>query len=198
MLGEVIQAAASKAAGMSATVNVGARLSHPKCSAGWLLQLPGPAMALVLQKLDRHSLACTAVTCSMLSCAVLANTSQVAVICRTQQKLDMFIDVLKRHSSSTINLRKCSIFGRWPAAPCLHSLPGPQLEQLRLQSLRVQLHSLDDCPGVLHDCSSLTALDLDWCAVDDVPAAAAAISALTGLRHLRLAYLQEPELGMPL
>jgi hypothetical protein len=152
-------------------------------------------MALVLQQLDRCSLACMAVTCSRLNRAVLASTSELEVRCSSQQQLDRFIHGLERCSTYLTNLSQCSIAGALHNHPRLHSLPGPQLKQLRLQYLEMQLGPADGSPGVLHDCSGLTALDIQGCGMQDVPAAAAAISALPGLQRLRLAWVRTLQQG---
>jgi hypothetical protein len=65
-------------------------------------------------------------------------------------------------------------------------LPCPQLSQLHLKGVTVQLEPADGFPGVLHHCTSLTALELQHCSVKDTQAAATAIAAWSGLRSLIL------------
>jgi hypothetical protein len=68
----------------------------------------------------------------------------------------------------------------------LSDLPFPQLRQLRLKGIEVQLEPTWDSLGVLHHCTGLTALELQGCRVRDARAAFAAIAALTGLQRLVL------------
>jgi hypothetical protein len=63
-------------------------------------------------------------------------------------------------------------------------LPCPQLQNLRLRGLPLQLQPSDGHAGVLHHCSGLTALTLDQCEIQDGEAAFAALAALPQLQHL--------------
>jgi hypothetical protein len=157
-------------------------------SISWeLLQLPDAAPSLVLQKLDQCSLACAAVTCSKLSHAVPANTSKLDVHCRTSDGLNSMLIWLERHSNSLTSLELCSTAPyRWAAEVELQGLSCPQLRQLCLDRISWQLEPADGCPGVLHGCTGLTALDVSTSGGRNAPATAAAIAALTDLRSLQL------------
>jgi hypothetical protein len=142
---------------------------------------------VVLQKLDQCSLACAAVTCSQLSNAALAAISKVSVHCSTLDTYASFSTWMQQHTTSLPNLTQCSISSTNALAyDAVHliNLPCPQLRQLHLQNVRVQLEPADGCPGVLHDCSDLEALDLTGCDADDVRAAAALMPALPRLRSI--------------
>jgi Leucine-rich repeat (LRR) protein len=163
----------------------------PQESSNGLLQLPKAAFHQLLQKLDPRSLACTAVTCSQLNRAVLADISKVAVRCSKPDTITQLSTWLERHRTTLTNLTQCSVEGvldNMMFLPDLDTLPCPQLSQLHLKDLYVE-----GSPGVLQDCTGLTALDLETCEVLDVSAAAAAITALSGLRSLRLTVREEEE-----
>jgi hypothetical protein len=151
----------------------------------WLLELPKPALQLVLGWLGQRSLACVAVTCSALSDALASYLSSVTI---TKPEAGSYTAWLEQHSSSIAHVTQCSFDGQF--ASCLgselHDLPCPQLRQLHLQEVGVQLGAADGYPGVLHDCTGLTSLALDGCVVQDVPAAAAALAALPELQRLTL------------
>lgn len=128
----------------------------------WLLQLPDPALRLVLQQLDPCSLACTAVTCKALSQAAPAVTASATVQSRTKdeyrRKADSFALWLAKHSKRLDSLTQCSVQGcdRAPLTPILanaaHGIPSlscPKLEQLVLKTVHVQLEATSDCAGVL-------------------------------------------------
>lgn len=83
-------------------MDVAYRSDRRQYPANWLLQLPGPALALVLQKLDQCSLACTAVTCSMLSKAAPAASRAVTVHCSTPDTLSSFSGWLALLSSTSL------------------------------------------------------------------------------------------------
>jgi hypothetical protein len=116
--------------------------------------------------------------------------------CSTQAVADSFMLWLKRHSTSLSSLQECSVsrfysrvdgrlFSVQPEL-VMQRLPFPQLRQLHLQGLTVYADPASGPPGVLFsDCTALTALDLQYCDVQDVHAASAAISALPQLRWLR-------------
>lgn len=162
--------------------------ANPKQCMDWLLQLPKPALHLVLQQLDSCSLACTAVTCSTLSHACSNTMSKVAVSCSTPATLEDFSNWLQRHNSSLSSLQQCSIVSKTEDKPSLRSLPSlSQLRQLHLSGLEVQLGPAGGFPGVLQNCTGLTALHLKGCVVQDVSAAPAAIAALPRLQSLSLA-----------
>jgi hypothetical protein len=100
---------------------------------------------------------------------------------------------LEHHSSSLASLTQWSLSrDLWdPLAndwvpPLLCHLPCPQLRQIHLEGLEVQLEAAGGLPGVLHDCSSLTALGLWECDLEDACAACAAIAALPELQSLQL------------
>jgi hypothetical protein len=144
--------------------------STPVQSSAVLLDPSTAAMLLVLQQpiqFDPCSLACLAVTCSTLSHAVLARSSNWAVRCDTSRRLDRFTHWLGGHSSSLSSLMQCSIafVGDGGRLPHLRRLPCPGLRQLHLKHLRVQLGPGKGRPGVLHDCPSLTALDFVGCRI---------------------------------
>lgn len=65
-------------------------------------------------------------------------------------------------------------------------LPCPQLRNLHLEDMSLQLGPSDGCLGVLGECSSLTTLSLRECQIEEGPAGAAAITALPGLHHLAI------------
>lgn len=119
----------------------------------WLLQLPDPALRLVLQQLDPCSLACTAVTCKALSQAAPAVTASATVQSRTKdeyrRKADSFALWLAKHSKRLDSLTQCSVQGCTNAAQDIRSLPCPKLEQLLLERVDVQLEATSDCAGVL-------------------------------------------------
>lgn len=130
-----------------------------------LLELPGPALILVLQKLDVCSLACTAVSCRALNHAGKAAIIKIAMHCSSPATLKGFTFWLKHHSSSLTSLVQCSIAGALGSGLCLGSLPGicPQLCQLHLENIYLEADAATGCPGVLSDCTGLTALDLQSC-----------------------------------
>jgi hypothetical protein len=161
----------------------------------WLLQLPGVALGRVLQQLDQCSLACTAASCRQLSRDIPAYQSGVVVRCRPEEitgasaTFHSFSFCLEQHSTSLRHLTQCSIVGdtaRRVPELVLRSLPCPQLRHLHLQGLRLQLEPSNGCPGVLHDCTGLTALALQDCALEEVSDASAAIAAIPELQHLTL------------
>jgi hypothetical protein len=63
--------------------------------------------------------------------------------------------------------------------PCatVRQLPLPKLDCLFFRNVTLQLGPSADFPGVLHDCTGLTALGLISCTVQDPHAAATAIGA---------------------
>jgi hypothetical protein len=183
----------------------GRRIPHMTCCVCWglqvqpvisvdpqdhlrLLELPGPALSLVLQQLDQCSLASTAVTCSTLRHAAAAATGKVEVRCSSQATYDSFVMWMEQHSSSLPKLEECSVMNQGNNAHAyLSSLPCRHLRQLHLQSLKVQLGPASGgAEGVLQHCTRLTALSLRNCQVQDVAATAAAIAALPQLQNLHL------------
>jgi hypothetical protein len=170
----------------------------------------------VLQQLDQCSLASTAATCSKFRSDIPAVASKVEVTGTTLQMYASFEARLMRHSTSLTQLEQCCIKLRPsstqdsdsdlpPPSPGsrpkgLESMPKPglsaefslphqlpQLRQLHLQGLVVQLGPTNSSPGVLQQCNGLTALDLESCELQAPSTAVAAIAALPGLRSLRLA-----------
>jgi hypothetical protein len=152
-----------------------------------LLQLPGPALHLVLQKLDQRSSACTAVTCSKLSHAVPAAVSKAVMLRRLEdeEKVVSFKTWVQRQNTSLVNFKQCRLALSVCQPPHIRSLPRC-LEQLYLHSVHEQLEPADGCPGLLQDCTALTSLELRYCTVQDVSAAAAAVAEATQLWSLRL------------
>jgi hypothetical protein len=136
-----------------------------------LEQLPWPALEIILQQLDPCSLASTAVTCSRLRQSIPAQISKVTVQHpRTSSGFSSFVRWLERYTPTLTNLTQCSIMGRYRPGyggeTAVLRLP-PQLRQLLLQTLKVQLGpqagTQGSFPGVLQDCSRLTALHLQDC-----------------------------------
>jgi hypothetical protein len=135
-----------------------------------LLQLPGAALDRVLQKLDPFSLASTAASCSKLSRAVPART-QLSVQCRDQETLNT-LNMWLQDSTSLASITQISLNAQvWarhgPDEPQVsvpwhpthvRQLPCAGLRHLQLNNLEVQLEQADGCPGVLHECTGLTAL----------------------------------------
>jgi hypothetical protein len=78
-------------------------------STTWLLQLPAPALHLVLQQLDQRSLACTAVTCSTLSRAVPAAISKVYISTGNPDTIASYKEWLQTHSTARSNLQECFV-----------------------------------------------------------------------------------------
>jgi hypothetical protein len=140
-----------------------------------LLELPDQAISIVLQQLDPHSLASTAVTCSKLRHAATANTSSISVTCGEADAFSKAPDQLAslqlwlaQHSTNLTSVTRCSLAfdcSQGPDIPDFTFLPCSALRQLDLKGLCVQLAPAQDCPSVLHDCSSLTALHLQECTV---------------------------------
>jgi hypothetical protein len=160
-----------------------------------IVQLPMPILELVLQRLDKCSLASSALTyaCSKFSHAAPASITKVAVRCSRQQTLDSFKLWLQQHSSS---INQCSIedptsseLSVQHSEPHVHidHLQCPQLRKLSLRYLKLQFEPAADGRGVLHDCTCLQELDLQGCAVTDPQAAFEAIAALPELRSLSVA-----------
>jgi hypothetical protein len=155
-----------------------------------LLQLPGPALDLILQHLDQRSLASVVSTYIQLSDGVLfaANISSVVLHKGPRAKLRSFIRWLERQSGSLSHLEHCSSVGTQHkfvhGADALCQLPCPQLRQLYLEGLWVQLEPGNGYPGVLRNCSGLTALQLHECILEDLNAAIEAITALPQLESL--------------
>jgi hypothetical protein len=127
---------------------------------GWL---PDAAADLVLQQLDLCSLACLAVTCSSLRQAVLAYYTHATVRCTNPDILVSFNSWVGHHHTSLTNLCQCSIIGKRDLQQDISDLRCPQLCQLHLQVLKLQLGPAEGCPCVLHHCSGLTALHLHQC-----------------------------------
>jgi hypothetical protein len=154
-----------------------------------LLQLPDTALDLVLQQLGTCSLASISATCKKGRAAVSASAKEVTVRCSSQQTVNSFMQWLEHNSNSLVQLTRCSVarFG-WPSKANMSRLPCSQLHHLQLGSLQLQLQLGDGCPGVLHDCTGLTALDMQHCRVEDQDAGAAfaAIAALPELQRLCL------------
>jgi hypothetical protein len=165
-----------------------------------LPQLPDKALHVILQQLDKSSMACTAATCSMLHDAILSVITKVDVFCTDlDTQLETFNTWVQQHSTHLVDLVACSV-RYWRIntelerqQQPLSCLPGFRLCEVVLRGLKVQLEPADGCPGVLHDCTRLTALDLQECSVVDTVAAAAAISALPQLRRLRLAAVEDTQ-----
>jgi hypothetical protein len=160
---------------------------NPQQYLDWLLQLPKPALHLVLQQLDPCTLACTAVTCSTLAHACVSTMSKAKVCCSTPQALENFTNWLQQQSSSLSSLTECSIVSTTTDKQSMRSFPCPQLHKLHLSGLEVQLGLAGGFPGVLQDCTGLTALHLQDCVVLDAAAAPAALAALPHLQSLSLA-----------
>lgn len=154
---------------------------------------------LVLQKLDVCSLASTAVSCRVLNHAGKAAIIKLAVQCSSTATLKGFTTWVKRHSSNLKSLRQCSITGALGSDLCLGSLPGicPQLRQLHLENIQLKADAAEGYPGVLSDCTGLTALNLQNCLekVGSGHAGAAAIAAMSQLERLKLAgpWLRQPQ-----
>lgn len=87
------------------------------------------------------------------------------------------------------HVTQCSIDGEYASCTNMHSMTVacPQLRQLQLRDVGVQLGRSDGCPGVLQDCTGLTRLGLQDCTVHDGPAASEVLEALPDLQHLDLA-----------
>jgi hypothetical protein len=151
-----------------------------------LLQLPESALELVLHKLNLNSLASTAVTCSQLSHAVPASITKLVVSFKTQQQLQSFVAWLQRHGNSITQCNLKGVGHYLYGLIQLKQLPCPQLRQLSIEDLQVHLDLTQFFPGVLHDCTALTALHLQRCQIWDTPAAHAAIAALPELRSLSM------------
>lgn len=154
-----------------------------------LLQLPGSALDLVLQKLDPCSLACTALTCSSLSCVVPASISSIMVCYNSPEEFNSHSLWLRLHGAGLTSMTQISQYS-WPPDDIpygiertahLGRLPCPRLQQLHLQGLCVQLKATGRYPGVLHGCSGLTALTMQRCFAKDPAAALAAIAAVIQL-----------------
>jgi hypothetical protein len=160
-------------------------------AASELLQLPDAALRFVLQHLDQCSLTCAAVTCSKLRHTAPATISKLEVQCRTSKGLNSVFKLLEQHSTSLTRLSLCNPWSccdgdTWDHGLRLHKLAGPQLRQLSLDDIEWQLEPAGSCPGVLHGCTGLTALNASVSVVVSIPAATAAIAALTDLRSLQL------------
>jgi hypothetical protein len=83
--------------------------------------------------------------------------------------------------------------GGWDIQGVVFFLPCPQLRQLHANRATLQLEPADGSPGLLHDCTALTALHLQHCKVQDSHAAFAAIAALPELRNLVVEELREKD-----
>jgi hypothetical protein len=156
-----------------------------------LLQLPDTALSLVLQKLDQCSLACAAVTCSKLRHAVPAHISKLEVQCRTSEGCSSMFRMLEQHSTSLTSLKLCHFWSCdagdcWDHGLTLQKLSCPQLRQLSLDGVDWQLEPAGSCPGLLHYCTALAALDASKFGVESIPAATVALAELTDLRSLQL------------
>jgi hypothetical protein len=71
-------------------------------------------------------------------------------------------------------------------------LPCPNLLELELALVAVQLGPTSTHPGVLHTCTQLTKLRLRACPITDWPTGLAALSAAPQLQDLQLADIQPP------
>jgi hypothetical protein len=157
-----------------------------------LSDLPGPALILVLQKLDSCSRASTAVSCKALNNAGKAAMKKLAVHCSTPATLKSFTTWLEQNSTSLTSLQHCSITGALGSNIRLGSLPGicPQLRQLRLENIQLQVDAARGGPGVLSDCTGLSALELQSCQEHvevGQHAGTAAIAVMSQLQTLKLA-----------
>jgi hypothetical protein len=182
---------------MSAVIDTSSVTLNDVIASFDLLQLPDVALELVLQQLDLRSCASTAVSCSKLSHVVPATISTVEVRCCSPETLGSLCLWFAQHSSSLAKLTECSLAYDVcdppdPSGACLiHTaplwrLPCPQLRQLRLTDFEPQLEPTATGPGVLHDCTGLTALELQSCDVQDSRTAFAAIAALPQLQSLKM------------
>jgi hypothetical protein len=115
-------------------------------------------------------------------CSNIMVISSLTVRCSTPESAKAFETWLDSHRTSFSNLRQCGIVCEWQDTPNLSNLPCLRLRELHLEGL--QLEAELGFPGVLHDCTCLTVLDLQSCALQDVPASAAAITALPELQSL--------------
>jgi hypothetical protein len=129
-----------------------------------------------------------------LSHAVPANISKLKVHCTDQETLDSLVLWLGHNSTSLTHLTQCDLSFEYEADnfhgetnAVLKPLPCPQLCQLHLQILQLQLEATGGEPGLLHACTALTALQLQDCRVLVTPEATAALAALSQLRSLTLA-----------
>jgi len=76
----------------------------------------------------------------------------------------------------------------WLCVPdkALTELPCPNLRELDLRDMQVQLSASSTQPGVLHSCTRLTKLSLFRCPLTDRHSSPSALSALVELQHLEL------------
>jgi hypothetical protein len=164
----------------------------------------------VLQQLDLCSLASLAVSCSEFRQAIPASMCQLSVRCNSWEAFNSFSSWLQQNRANLDNMTQCSVVSIWqeksrinvhstlqslfqrmpgPSSRILHLLPCPQLRQLQLKDLHVQLAPSEGCPGVLHDCTGLTSLDLQGCWVPDMHTSMAAIAALPELQSLNMGHI---------
>jgi hypothetical protein len=91
-----------------------------------------------------------------------------------QQRRQSFTDWLEGHSSSLGSVKQCSISERGNTYAderlLLRCLLCPQLCQLFLTGLRLQLEPADGSTGLLHDCRGLAALEVHYCTMQDTRA----------------------------
>jgi hypothetical protein len=168
-----------------------------------LLQLPDAALDLVVAQLDPCSIASMAVTCSYLSRALAATISTVAVHCTQPETFESYVSWLEQHGTSLQHLTQCSVQaykynhkqvnareGKSIQCPLYDTLfrhlPCPQLRQLYIGRLKLQLEQTESYPGALGSCTGLTALNLQQCELQDISAGIKAIAALPELQFLSL------------
>jgi hypothetical protein len=144
--------------------------------------------------------------CSVLQQAEADRASfhqQIEVLCRHSETLGSLSTWLDLHSSSSGSLASLThISVKSVRHICFHQqyLFQAQLSHLpcahlQLHGLTLQLEQAGDAPGVLHECTGLTALDLEDCLVEDAHAAFAAIAALPELQHLRMYRVSDEQEG---
>jgi hypothetical protein len=108
---------------------------------------------------------------------------------KTFKEFSRLITLLEQHGTSLASLNQLSIVSH-PRSDkdkaCLNGLPCPQLRQLHLSGLKVQLGPAGRKPCVLSHCTGFGALDLQDCSIVRMPTGSLQ-AALSQLQKLSLA-----------
>jgi len=143
----------------------------------------------------------------LLSCSRVNQTLHRAAAAATQQ-LQIELQEYRREARAQCLLNLCHWMHQYgqhltslqldAAGGTLTELPCPNLRELDVDNMRVQLSGSSTQPGVLHSCTRLTKLQLHCNHLVDEHSSLAALSALVQLQHLFLAAVSgSTDDGMP-
>jgi len=127
-----------------------------------------------------HRLGSCSIVNRILYRAAAAATCAVAACDVTRQRLPGLCQWMTHHGQHLTSLQ-------FQIDGTLTQLPCPNLRELDLAYMQVQLDASSSQPGVLHSCTRLTKLCFCKCHYIDSRSSLAALTALVGLQHLQLA-----------